>query len=254
MELFDVLLSLGRTNRAVARCPCTESEALATMDRCGVSEALVFHTHARDYNPDAGNRELDGLRSDRLHRILAFEPAFAKRRSPEAFLNDALERDAKAVLVNPAMREIRIDRSVRILELAALLETRRIPLIAAYRRWDGSQDIIDWYHLADFCSRFPKLPVIAWQKRSRSNRPMFDALATAPNLRVVLSSLWQSQMVECVCETFGHERLLFSMGLPGLHPSSFQAVLSYAEIGDEARQAIASGNIKSLMREASYDR
>src|SRR3989339_1958862 len=101
---FDVLMPLGRTNGGFAESPCAEAEALAMMDRFGVGEALVCHTLARGSNPDAGHVALSGLKSPRLHRIFAFDPAWVAPRRPETFLTETLAAGAKAVLVNPGMR------------------------------------------------------------------------------------------------------------------------------------------------------
>lgn len=252
MELFDCLLSIGRTNAAYVNCPCNQQQALEVMDRYGVERALVYHTLARDCNPDRGNAALAEVDHPRLLPVWAFETAYPAPKKPAPFFDDALQAGARAVMVNPAVRNVRVDRSVRIEELASLLEPRRIPLMTIYRKWDGREDIIDWYQLADFCKRHPGLPVIAWQGRSRSNRPMFDALATADNLHVVLSTMWQAQMIECVTETFGAARVLFSMGLPELHPSTFQAVLAYADVPEEVRRAVAGGTLEAMLEEADY--
>lgn len=252
MRFFDAFLPIGRTNKGFYESPCSETEALALMDKYNVGEALVYHTLARDSNPLGGNAELALLQSPRLHPIWAFEPALAAPTKPADFLAAAVQNGARAILVNPCMRDIRIDRSLRILELAALLEEHRIPLLAVYRQWDRWEDIIDWYALADFCKRFPRLPIIAWQWRSRSNRPMFDALAEAENLYVSLSTIWQAQMVESICETFVPERLVFSLGLPEINPMTFPGVLAYADISPAAKDAIAAGTLRKLLEGADY--
>ncbi|MCP4620726.1 MAG: hypothetical protein GY844_30335, partial [Bradyrhizobium sp.] len=165
----------------------------------------------------------------------------------------ALAGDVKAILLNPLMRGVRIDRSVRGLELAALLAERRMPLLAVYRDLREGENLIDWYELADFCNAQPDLPVIAWEWRVRANRPMFDALATTRNLRVSVSSLWQAQMVERICDSFGADRLVFSLGLPSLDPASFQAVVAYADIDAAAKEAIAAGTVRAIIEEADYE-
>ena len=253
LAFFDALLPIGRTNGACPESPATEAEALAVMDRYGVSEALAFHVAGRDFDPVIGNHEIAHTESPRLHRIFAFEPAVPALPTPARFLDDALAAGAKAILVNPANRHVRIERSVRIRELAGLMAARRMPLIAAYRWWQSGEDVIDWYGLADFCRAFPELPVIAWQLRARANRPLLDAMAEAPNLRVVLSTLWQAQMLECLHDTFGPDRVLFSLGLPHCLPGTFQTVVTCADIPPAAREAVAAGNIRCLMAEARYE-
>lgn len=252
MNLLDAFLPLGRTNGACAESPADEAEALDLMDRIGVAEALAFHTVARDSDPELGNAELSKVTNKRLHKVWAYDPAAVIPETPAQFLKRALKGGARAILVNPIMRNVRIDRSLRIRELAGLMEKRKIPLLAVYRRSDGGEDTINWYELADFCNAFPKLPVLAWEFRTRSNRPLFDALAAAKNLRVSMSSIWQAQMTETIDEAFG-PRLVFSMGLPGLDPRSFIGMLSYAPLTDKARRAIAGETLRKLLREANYD-
>ena len=253
MDFFDALLSLGRSNIASPLSPCSQVEALKLMDTHDVSEALVFHTLARDADPESGNQALSReISSPRLHALWAFDPVVTAREKPEAFLKRALTNGVKAFLINPMMKHVRMDRSPRIQEFASLLESRRIPLFVTYRQWDAIQDIVDWYCLADFCCSVPDLPVYAWEWRSRANRPLLDALSLAPNLGIVLSSLWQAHMVEEICECFSPRRLVFSLGLPYLDPGAFPAVMAYAGIEDEAKQAIASDNIRAALGEADY--
>jgi len=223
------------------------------MDAHDVSEALVFHTLARDADPESGNKALScEIDSPRLHALWAFETVVTARETPEEFLRRALTSGVKAFLINPMMKQVRMDRSPRIQAFASLLESRRIPLFVTYRQWDAIQDIVDWYSLADFCCSVGDLPVYAWEWRSRANRPLLDALTLAPNLGVVLSSLWQAHMVEEICEFFSPSRLVFSLGLPYLDPGAFPTVIRYADIDDEAKQAIASGNIRAVLAEADY--
>ena len=65
--------------------------------------------------------------------------------------------------------------------------------------------------------------------------------------------IWQAQMVEIICERFGPDRLVFSLGLPALDPASFGPVLSYADVDDESKALIACGTMRRLLQEASYD-
>ena len=186
----------------------------------------------------------------RLHKIWGFDPTCVIDETAEEFVDRATAAGARAIMVNPMVRNVRIDRSLRIAELAGVLSERKIPLLVVYRAYDAGQDVIDWYQLADFCNAYPDLAVISWEWRSRSNRPMFDALSIAKNLRVSVSSIWQAQVVESICNHFGAYRLIFSMGLPTVDPATFHAVVSYADIAFCDKQAIASGNIRDLLGKA----
>jgi predicted TIM-barrel fold metal-dependent hydrolase len=251
IEYVDAFLPVGRINRAAVQSPREFSDALKIMDDYFVKEALVYSTVALN-DPELNNITTGEYENPRVHKIWAFDPAYVVRESPEQFLQRALKNKAKAIMANPLMRDWRVDRSPRFLELAQLLEKRKIPLLLVHRAWDSGQDVIDWYQMIDFCNRFPNLPVITWEWRSRANRPLFDALSQADNLKLSLSSIWQSQMVRQICEAFGAKRLIFSLGLPFLNPGSFQGVVQYAAIPDSDKQAIASGNIQKILREADY--
>lgn len=252
LEYFDTFLPVGRINRAAVQSPLSFKDALQIMDTYFVREALVYSTVALN-DPELNNITVSEYNDPRVQTIWAFDPAYVIKESPEQFVKRALKHNAKAIMANPLMRDWRVDRSPRFLELAKVLEERRIPLLLAHRAWDSGQDIIDWYAMVDFCNKFPQLPVITSEWRSRANRPLFDALAQADNLKLSLSSIWQSQMVRQLCESFGSKRLVFSLGLPFLNPGSFHGLVKYAAISELDKQAIASGNIRKIISEANYE-
>ncbi len=253
MQFFDASLPLGRTNKAVAESPRTEAEALALMDRYDVAEALVFHTVGRDSDPELGNRALGSLASERLHQVWALDPACVRDEPAGAWILRGVRQGMRAVLVNPLMSRIRPSRSPRLAEVAEQLAERQIPMLFAYRSRTSGEDAIDWYDLADFCATFPHVPMIAWEFRTRSNRPLFDALSQTENLIVSTASLWQAQMVEQIARSFGPHRLVFSLGLPLLDPGTFQAVVRYADLPEPDREAIAHGTLRALLQEAYYE-
>ena len=252
MLFFDAFFPIGRSNSSVPDCPRTQDQALSAMRRWDVNRALVYHTVSRDSDPEQGNDAVAGLSDPALLQVWAFDPAYVIPENPEHFLKRALAGGARAVLLNPLMRRIDLRRSPRVGLLAALLAQRRIPLLLAYWKTNPEQDLVDWYSLIDFCLDHPELPVLVWEWRTRSNRPLFDALAGAGNLKIAVSALWQAQSIDQICETFGAQRLVFSLGLPHLDPGSFQASVRYAGIGDEAKLRIAGGNLEQLIAEASY--
>lgn len=256
MGYFDVFFPIGRTNLGLSQSPCDVGQAIGIMDRYDIANALVYNVVSRDSDMEMGNaamsRMLATAPDKRVNLIWGFDPAYVIEESPHEFLIRALKNHVKAIVVNPNARKIRIDRSRRLNELAALLEQRRIPLIIAPRQWEVMQDMTDWYVLSDFCKKFPALPVICHEWRARSNRPMFDALAETQNLMVAVSALWQTMIVEQVVKSFGAGRLVFSSGLPTLDPGAFQGTISYANIPDDAKEAIAAGNITRILSESDY--
>ena len=252
MRFFDAFLSIGRTNGAIDNCPVTEADALAAMQRYDVEAAFIYHTVARDSDPDQGNAAVAALESPLLYPLWAFESSLVREETVPEFLRRALSSGMKGVLVNPLLLRVSLLRSPRLMELAALLAGRRLPLFLAHWHMHPEQDLVDWSGLIDFCRVFPRLPVLLWEWRTRSNRVLFDALEAAGNLKISVSSLWQAQMLDRICHVFGPERLVFSLGLPHLDPGSFQACVRYADIDEEAKKRIAGGNLRQLLDEADY--
>ncbi len=256
MNFFDVMFPIGRTNRGFGLTAINRKQAIDLMKRFDIDSAFVYHTVSRDSDPILGNAALERIitNDDNFYKIWAYDLADVdENKGPDDFIREALRSHVKAIMINPLMRNIRIIRSNRMNILAELMEQRRMPLILFYRQWDVAEDIIDWYELAEFCNRFPNLPVIVREWRSRSNRPMFDALQATENLIISLASVWQAQMIELLVNNFGANRLVFSLGLPELDAGMFQAVVRYANISEADKKKVAYMNIRDILGAANYE-
>jgi len=198
LKFFDALMPMGKTNKAYPSTPGTESEVLAVMERYDIDKAMVFHTVARDADPDDGNLALLSCKDERLSTMWALETAYIAEESVEDFFRRAVAHGVKALYVNPCMIRLHIEKNPRILALAKLMEVARMPLYLLYWTQDAVDNVIDWYTLADFCNMFPSLPIIAWEWRARGNRALFDGMAAADNLHVILTQLWQAQSLEAM--------------------------------------------------------
>ena len=191
VKFFDVFFPLGRTNRGWGLTPVTQEQALSLMGRYDVEQGLVYHTVARDCDPELGNKWLERLVNDRrLSLVWALETAnVSELISPEQIVQQMAAKGVRAILVNPLIRGIRISHCRRLQSLATLLASRQIPLLLFYRQWDRYEDLVDWYEVKEFCRQFPDLPVIVNEWRCRSNRPLLEALAGTENLFISLSFL-----------------------------------------------------------------
>lgn len=243
---------MGRTNYAFPKSPKDVEDIKRLMSNFDLKEAFLYHTVARDSAPEEGNKEINAIDLPMVYKCWSFETAFVVTESVKDFHNRALKNNVKILLINPLMRNISLNKSPRILELSKLLQTRRIPLILGYWNTKPEDDVVPWYDIIEYCNNFPDLPIIVWEWRTRSNRPLFDALALTKNLYVPVSILWQAQMVDIITHTFGAERLVFSLGLPGLDPGSFQQTVRYADITEEAKHQIAYKNIRNILDRAEY--
>jgi hypothetical protein len=217
------------------------------MDRYDINKAMVFHTVARDADPEEGNLALLSCKDERLSTMWALETAYLAEESVENYFRKAISCGVKAFYVNPCMIRLHIEKNSRLLELSKLMEVAQMPLDLLYWSQDAVDNIIDWYTLSEFCNMFPALPIIAWEWRARGTRALFDALAVTDNLHVIITQIWQAQSLETICKAFGSHRVLFSCGLPHLDPGSFQACITYADLPESDKRAVAYGNIEKLL-------
>src|SRR6266545_200282 len=58
LQFFDANCRLGPGTLTVAAAPITPAQLGEEMDRVGIAEALVYHSHAAQYAPGEGNAQL----------------------------------------------------------------------------------------------------------------------------------------------------------------------------------------------------
>ena len=240
---IDAFITIGRTNRALKDCPRSASDVLHLMDTYGISEAMVAHTVSLDGDSELGNTAIDNINNGRLHKLWVFDPSITIKETPSEFLKRALSKNVKGIVVSSALSGININYSPRLAELALTLQERKIPLFFIYDQF---------YELAQFCQKFPELPVIARDWRTRSNRPLFDALAMTTNLRITIASLWQAQILSEISTVFSSKRLVFSLGQPYLDPRASITALRYSMITPEQKADISIENMRHILSEANY--
>ncbi len=240
---FDAFVTIGRTNRALGDCPRSALDVLHLMDNYDISDAMVINTVSLDSDSELGNAAIDNINNDRLHKLWAFDTSIIIKETPSAFLKRALDKNIKGIVVSPTLSGININYSPRLTELALVLQERKIPLFFTCDQF---------YEVAQFCQKFPELPVIVRDWRTRANRPLFDALATTTNLRITIASLWQAQILSEISASFSSKRLVFSLGQPYLDPRACITALRYSEITPEQKADISFANITSILSEANY--
>lgn len=222
------------------------ADLLSEMDRLGIARAVVRHRACLQAGPYVGNE------------VLAEEIAGHDRLTPAWFLTpDGREPqfDVGAVVEEMAGKGVRLAwtdpkaEGFSILPWCSgpmyeALQARRIPLLLGYP--DNSADDLD-----RVLSGFPELRVILLgASRVGRNRMVYPLLARHANLYLCLGKTYSVHLgVEDLCRTFGHERFLFGMWFPESESGAPLTGLSYARIPDEARAAIACGNIERLLSE-----
>jgi len=211
---------------------------LEEMDRFGIAKALVSHFTAEEYDVAEGNAALPRDLDQR------FVPAWST--SAEPWILKQLEHyKAKAVrLWFSPLRHNFSSASWSAGELYEYLQERAMLMTV-------SREELEWNTLAAILQDFPKLRVLLLNVGYRSDRYLLPLLERFPGLHFDSTTYVAHRQFESFVQTHGPERILFGSRLPLYTAGAAIAVLATARISDEARLAVAGGNLRRLLGEAS---
>lgn len=244
LNFFDCNCMLGRFGVPQPGSYFTVEELLQQMDYFGIAEALVYHSLAKEYSPDFGNkllmREIAG--HHRLHACWILLPHHTgEMPPPPRLIEEMKEHNVRAVRLFPAAEHHRFSLSDWALgELYESLEEWRIPLFI------GSEQI-DWDQVYNLCRAHPDLPLIISEVRYEENRHLYPLFEKFANLFIDLAWYPVHQGIETICHRFGAERLLFGSKAPVFTPGPALAMVNYADISRQEKEQIAGRNLRRLL-------
>jgi hypothetical protein len=128
-------------------------------------------------------------------------------------------------------------------ELLAALEEARVPLMLDI-------EVVWWDTVAAMLERYPRLPLIATNVSYRHNRFTYPLFEKYENLFVETSRYFGAGVYEDVVRRFGHGNILLGSNMPRFTGTAVVSMLTYADIPREAKEAIAGGSLRRLMKEA----
>jgi len=243
MKISDCNCSYGKAARPPLRYASTPADLLEEMDFCGIDSALVFHTNQRFASPQTWNKALVSdlrKRAPRLFPTWAILPDACNELPPPDRLLPAMRKaGVRALRAFPQEHRYRLDGNT-FPDLFPQMVRHRIPLFAKENLFLLKELLVD-------C---PDLIVVAVNQGphglDRFLRPLMDAF---PNLYIETSCLLVEGLIEGLCERYGPRRILFGTGFPDNCSGGALLRLAHADIGAQARAAIAGGNLERLLRE-----
>jgi len=217
----------------------------------GIKRALVTSAVARDYDPRAGNERL-------LEELSLFHKSDAPELAPcfvvlppdtgefpggDALLRYLAEAGAQAVRVYPVSHNYGVGGRWTDSLFGPLAEAG-VPVLV-----DVSQ--ITMPELDGLLARHPLLALVLCRPGYRLHRWLWPLLAAHRGLYLE-TSLWQAHWgIESVVERFGAQRLVFGTGMPDAAPGGAVSMITYAQIADEAKAAIAGQTLAALLWKGS---
>jgi hypothetical protein len=244
---FDCNCSIGRVPNPYLYDISDVRGLKNEMATAGVEEALVYHTISRDCDPSLGNSLLDeAIRGvEGLHQVWVVLPHHTgEMAAPALLLKDMEKKKVKAVRMYPTKDFHSFSLAEwSIRELLGALEEARVPLMLDI-------EIVWWEAIAAIMLNHPNLPVIATNVSYRHNRftyPLFDRY---PNLYIETSRYFGSGVFEDIVSRFGSRPILFGTNMPRFTGTAAISMLTYADIPEADKKAIAGGNLRNLLKGA----
>jgi len=242
MEWFDCCAEFGIPRVPPGPFAATPRELLEEMDFCGVSEALVSHAAMRDESAQAGNRLVcdDTHDEPRLHPLWAILPLHTGEiRSPVEWFYAMKGNGVRALVAHPEQHRYLLN-GLTFGPLFEEMSARNIPLMLGP----------DWRGVTALLAEFPRLTVIVvrhsgWGE-DRYFRPLMERYE---RFHVDTSSYDLDGGIADAVARYGPHRLLYGSGFPTLQMGGSLLTVAHADIGGDAKAAIAGGNLRRLLSE-----
>ena len=246
MRFFDCNAFFGLpARRPLAPVP-TVDHLLEEMDRAGVERALVWHIAQHDASPQVGNQLLaDAIQSHtRLVGCWTILPnQTGEFLSAPAFFRQMHDAHVLALRVFPSAHRF-LANAVSMGDWLEQMVARRVPLLVSLRRG------MDWRDIYALLAEFPRLVCVVCDHgcwgMDRMFRPLLERY---PNVYVDTAQYLLDGGLEALVADYGARRLLFGSGFPESYCGGMMLALRHARIPDEAKGAIASGNLERLLGE-----
>jgi len=221
-------------------------DLFSQMDCIGVTRALVRHRAAYEAGLIAGNTALVQTiaNEERLLPMWYITPdGMEPDYDPEKMIATFLARGTCAFWADPK------EEGFSILPwcsgpLYEVLVQRRLPLFLDFKKVEADDlDVV--------LSAFPELRLVLFGvPRLGRHRLVYPLLKRHASLHLVLSYTYSVHWgIEDLCRSFGHARWVFGMGYPEAEVGASLTGLTYAGISDDAKEAIAWGNVERLLSE-----
>lgn len=246
LKFFDSNCSVGRVAYPLLYDIPDLEGLLKEMKTAGIEEALVYHIVARDGHPPVGNSMLmETIQNNpQLHPVWVVLPHHTGEiPHPDKLLPEMKKNNVKAVRVYPNANYHNFSISEWCSgELLSALEEAQIPIIL-------DMETVSWEDVHTILENHKQLPVIAANCSYRNNRFIYPLLEKNRNLLIELSRFMGAGTIEDMVERFGSRHLLFGTNMPQYSGTAAVSMLTYSDIDQKAKQAIAGGNLRNLLKE-----
>jgi predicted TIM-barrel fold metal-dependent hydrolase len=254
MFFFDCDAQVGRSygSKNLGGHNISIPQLIQSMDAVGVNKAVVYHTLAREYHPNYGNRqllvEMKGYEERLMGCWVLLPHHTGEMDHPKLLVRQMLRENIRMARIFPSFNanSHRFELADWCIgELLAELEVARIPLLIDFALFRRDQP--PFRDIYEICKNYPKLPIILIGIQARNNRNLYPLVERFENLHIQTAGYYVHRGIEHFVETFGSGRLIFGSGFPvfGMGAAAFH--INRALISEEDRENIAGGNLQRLV-------
>ena len=254
MEFFDCNCYFGRPSKP-GESPkvCADvDDLLAELNRAGIVRAIVWSIAQLDASPQHGNALLaEAIRPHpNLFGAWTILPPQTGEIPPDKLIGDMKANRIVALNVFPTANRY-LPNAVTMGPVLEEMTTRRIPLFYSIKHnQPGLGERGAWAGVHDLLEDFPELTVIITDHGSwGSDRYFRPLLENFPRVFVDTAIYFLDGGIEDLVERYGPGRLLFGSGLPEHFPGGMMLAIRHGEIPENAKTAIASGNLDGIIKE-----
>lgn len=225
-------------------------DLLDEMQWAGIDRALVRHAAIEEYSPQVGNRV--AVEAMAAHPGLdptwaLLPPQTGELGTPDELVEAMTEARVRALWAFPSKHRYSLD-AVSCGPLLEVLVERRLPLFI--HRQETSRGLTGWELAGAVLREFPKLRLVvvghgSWGE-DRYFRPLVERYE---GLHTDTSRYELDGGIADFCRRYGADRLLFGSSFPNTSPGGPMLTLAHADVADEDKQKIASGNLERLLSE-----
>jgi hypothetical protein len=244
-------VSFGATPIPPLRQATTAKALLSEMDHNGVNEALVTCAAQRHISPLVGNPMLIEQVHDhsRLHPVWALLPSqTGEMPKPTQLLEQMRQNSVRALCAWPCEHRFLLNATT-FGTLFEELIARHIPLF--FDLTDGGRAEEGWSSVSNLLREFPHLTLVASNQSVWGQDHFFRPLIERyPNLYIETSHYELANGLRDFYARYGSDRWLFGTAYPKRYMGGAVLQLLHADIPTPAKESIAGGNLRRILREA----
>jgi predicted TIM-barrel fold metal-dependent hydrolase len=243
LEFFDACTQIGTRTKVQLDQPHTVNEYVDDMEHHGIAEAVVYHTTAREFDPADGNEQLldEIARRPNLHpQWVVLPPDTRELPPPDELVSQMKERRVSSARIFPNLQNFRAHEFF-LGELLDALQNAHLPLFVEFGE-------IQWDDVIHLCTEFPRLQLVLTKVGYRETRYLPAILRKLENVTLDTALLANHALLEEYCARFGSGRFVYSSLWPFLPPANAISMIGYSGLPDEDKQAIAAGNLRTLLK------